>query len=190
MIVPEFQRSLGTTLTVSGAVVDLTSPKPWMFRFTDIAHSLARVCRYGGHVGWIGDIGSTFYSVAEHSVLLTDWCRDQGLSERVQRAALMHDAAEAYLGDMPTPLKKILPDYQRVELRVERAIQNAFGVVGRNDIPVLAEADRAIQADEIAALRPYAPMDAGEGLGVRIRELVPAQAYSRFVAEGERLGLS
>ncbi|MEJ7824940.1 MAG: hypothetical protein WKF48_05900 [Solirubrobacteraceae bacterium] len=78
--------------------MDLYAPDPATLSLRDVARGLAYTCRYGGHV-------KNYYSVAEHSVLVRDLLRWQGGSPDVLRAALFHDAAEAYLGDVVAPLK-------------------------------------------------------------------------------------
>lgn len=76
----------------------------------DIAHALSNTCRYAGHC-------ALFYSVAEHS------CRLSFLvPEQLRLEALLHDASEAYLGDIPTPLKKLLPRYRKIERRINEVI--------------------------------------------------------------------
>jgi len=70
----------------------------------DIAHALANICRWTGHT-------SRFYSVAEHCIRAAAIAPPE-----CKLHVLMHDAAEAYLGDVATPLKNLLPEYQTIEL--------------------------------------------------------------------------
>ncbi len=89
----------------------LEDPRPQDICLTDIAHPLANICRYGGH-------SSKFFSVAQHCVL-GSWMIDV----KYAKAFLMHDAAEAYLGDLIKPLKNILaPIYNPLEERMMGAI--------------------------------------------------------------------
>lgn len=82
----------------------------------DIAHALSLLCRFGGHI-------DRFYSVAEHCVLLSNWVdNDAALS------ALLHDATEAYVVDIPRPLKYLLPDYRDLENRAWKAITKKFNI--------------------------------------------------------------
>lgn len=87
--------------TITGRVVDLAAPTPDMIDIEDIAHALANLCRYNGHVEYA-------YSVAQHSCLVHDvldeWCGETGPAFD----GLMHDAAEAYIGDVSTPMKRLL----------------------------------------------------------------------------------
>ena len=88
----------------------------------DIAHALARVCRFGGHC-------REFYSVAQHSVLVCDLVTAARPHDRhVQLQALLHDATEAYMGDMVQPLKASMPDYKRAEEELWKVIAAKFGV--------------------------------------------------------------
>lgn len=82
----------------------------------DIAHSLSLQCRYNGHC-------NRFYSVAEHSVLVC-WAA----SPAVKLTALLHDAAEAYLCDLPRPVKHSVTGYKEAEQVVERVIAERFGL--------------------------------------------------------------
>lgn len=82
----------------SGGFVDLYRPDPATLNLEDIARGMAYTCRYGGHV-------SRYYSVAEHVVLVHDLLRHRGAGSMTLRAALFHDTAEAYLGDVVAPLK-------------------------------------------------------------------------------------
>lgn len=87
-----------TIETYSGLFVDVANPDPATIRLTDIAQGLALTCRYGGQI-------EGFYSVAEHAVLVHDLLRHQGADRDLLLAGLFHDAAEAYLGDVVSPLK-------------------------------------------------------------------------------------
>ena len=74
----------------------------------DIAHSLSLICRFIGHT-------DSFYSVAQHSILVAQELRREGYDAKTQFIGLMHDATEAYLGDIPTPIKALLPYYKTLE---------------------------------------------------------------------------
>jgi uncharacterized protein len=91
-------------------------PRPEEVCIEDIAHALSNICRFGGH-------SRCFYSVAEHSVLVYD-----NVAPENKLAALLHDAAEAYLGDMIRPLKRCMPEYQTAEARLLAVIFEKFGL--------------------------------------------------------------
>src|SRR4051794_18390687 len=99
----------------SGLLFDLANPSASQVRIEDVAHGLAHTCRYAGQSKY-------FYSVAEHSVLVSHVISHSNL------AALLHDAAEAFVGDMTRPLKQLLPQYKIVEKRIEQVIFDRFGV--------------------------------------------------------------
>lgn len=92
-------------------------PRPEDILIEDIAHALSRICRFGGHVR------DGIYSVASHSMLVADL-----LPDGKKLAGLLHDATEAYLGDIVSPLKRSLPDYRDVEDRLAAIIADKFGV--------------------------------------------------------------
>lgn len=105
-----------TILTVSGDYFDFNNPEAHEFRIEDIAHALSNICRFTGHT-------RAFYSVAQHSVEVSYL-----VHPKHALAGLLHDASEAYLGDVSTHLKRMLPEYQVLEERVEAAIAKAFGL--------------------------------------------------------------
>jgi hypothetical protein len=106
--------------TFTGRYVDLANPDPGTITLEDIAHGLANTCRFGGHA-------RIFYSVAEHAVRVADKLKAAGWQDWAL-AGLHHDDAEAYLGDIPRPLKPLLGDaYRAMTGKVDRAIWWAFG---------------------------------------------------------------
>lgn len=110
------------------------------FRIEDVPHCLSMICRYNGFV-------REFYSVAQHSVLVCELAEAlHGAYSPTAHCALLHDATEAYLGDISRPLKACLPDYQRLEAHVHRVIVEALKLpadeavwkeVGRLDVMAL-----------------------------------------------------
>ena len=78
-------------MTFTGIQFFIADPDPEAIRVVDVAHALSMICRFGGHV-------SEFYSVAQHSVLASEWC-----DPRLAAEVLIHDAAEAYVGDVIYP---------------------------------------------------------------------------------------
>jgi len=77
-----------------------------VFRITDIAHALGQIARFNGH-------GRFFYSVAEHSCLVAAIMEELDIGDPFE--GLMHDATEAYLSDVPSPFKAMLPDWHRMD---------------------------------------------------------------------------
>src|SRR3990167_2002595 len=85
----------GCMVTVSQTVVDLLNPDPELIIIEDIAHGLANNCRWNGHT-------KKFWSVAQHCCMMYDF-----VSKESKLTALLHDAEEAYWGDMIKPLKNV-----------------------------------------------------------------------------------
>lgn len=102
--------------TVSGRRIDLRDPQPDAFTLEDIAHGLGNVCRFSGQT-------RQFYSVAQHSIMVAEL-----VPPEARLAALLHDASEAYIQDVPAPLKALLPEYAIIEQRIEAAIAARFGL--------------------------------------------------------------
>lgn len=110
-----------TILTRSGVYFDLAKPLPEQVFAEDIAMSLGSLCRFNGHV--------PFYSVAEHSYHAYEIAREQQPENLAfQKAVLLHDAAEAYVGDVSKPLKIMLPDFPAIEARVMAVINQALQI--------------------------------------------------------------
>ena len=128
-------------LTISGRHVELTDPSPDAIEIHDIAVGLSRECRFSGQC-------RTFYSVAQHSVLAS-------LIVPLEYAleALLHDATEAFIKDLPSPLKGLLPEYKRIERILDRTIRRKFELPETMSAPV-READRVLLATEKRDLMP------------------------------------
>lgn len=125
--------------TYTGRQFYPASPLPEEVDREDIAHALSLLCRYGGHV-------DRFYSVAEHCVLMS-----YAVPEADALAALLHDATEAYVVDVPRPLKRMLGAYRAMEQVVWLAIARHFGLPP--DLPAsVHEADDRICLTERDAL--------------------------------------
>lgn len=110
-----------TIETNSGRFIDLYSPDPSDIWISDIAHHLAAVCRFGGAC-------DPWYSVAEHSCLVARLMLARGLHWRIQLAGLLHDAHEAYIGDLQSPLKAMFStgEYSDIAYRFDLVIAAKF----------------------------------------------------------------
>jgi len=116
-------------------------PRIDQIHIEDIAHGLAYTCRFNGQT-------THFYSVAQHSLMVCDL-----VSEEHKLAALLHDAAEAYLGDMVKPLKRLLPEFAAIEHRVSAIIAETFDIP-ESDHSLIKQADLIALATEKRDLMP------------------------------------
>lgn len=158
--------------TYSGGCFWPLDPRPSEVQITDIAHALSMQCRYAGHV-------ERFYSVAEHSVLVS-----HAVPAEHALWSLLHDAAEAYSADIPRPLKRYLRDWKSLEARIMRAVCERFGL-NVNEPDCVSQADLAITSDERAALMaPCMRENSGElppALGLTVIGLSPIRAEMAFL---------
>lgn len=99
-------------LTFNNKVVDLENFTEDMINVNDIFHSLSMINRFVGH-------STRPYSVAEHSIYCYLIAKELGFNKDVQKFALMHDAAEAYISDIPTYVKALLPEIKMIENKIE-----------------------------------------------------------------------
>jgi hypothetical protein len=138
--------------TFSGKLVDAENPTPEMVDIQDIAHALSMTCRFGGHC-------RDFYSVAEHSLIVCQYgtppLHPQDPSfPRAILALLMHDAAEAYIGDIISPVKYLLRDAHPIEQKWLVAIEQKFNLEERLSQPdqYVKDADLMVLSHEVATL--------------------------------------
>jgi hypothetical protein len=172
----------GWFITYSGEHLDPLRPDPAKINLTDIAHHLSMICRFGGAC-------PTFYSVASHSMYVADL-----LPEDLRVEGLLHDAAEAYVGDMIKAIKVYCPDFQYFEAEWERAIRVRF------ELPIVQELDvkRAIKRADIAALLAErrdvfrdrtAYEEISEPGEARCVPVGPEEGKALFLAYAKRVGL-
>ncbi|WP_130472190.1 phosphohydrolase [Candidatus Magnetaquicoccus inordinatus] len=111
----------------------------------DIAHSLSMLCRFNGHC-------RSFYSVAEHSVHVS-----RVVDPTLARWGLLHDAAEAYLSDLPQPIKQQMPLFRSHEESLLKIIAQRFALLPSEPPEAIKEADMLLLATEKAALMGREP---------------------------------
>jgi hypothetical protein len=168
-------------MTASGLDFYPMAPDPAAVRIEDIAHALSNICRYGGHV-------SKFYSVAQHSVLVS-----RALPPHLRLWGLLHDSAEAYVGDIPRPLKRHLVGYEAIEAGVMAAIVTALGLSPAEMPREVKTVDNAIIADEARALMPSRAKDwpgAHGSLEIDIIAWSPEYARAAFMVQYHMLKLA
>jgi uncharacterized protein len=148
-------------------------PRPEDIDIEDIAHALAHQCRFGGHC-------REFYSVAQHSVLVSEACPPEHALW-----GLLHDASEAYLVDVPRPAKRAMPEYVRMEAAMMAAVCKRFGLSA--EMPAAVKlADEATLAAEARDLMPPASvarwcLPVAPVVTAPIRPLSPADAKGLFL---------
>lgn len=131
------------------AVMAVADVLPWLsegrrYDIETIAHALSHLCRFGGHT-------TEFYSVAQHSVLVSRACaRDLALW------GLLHDAAEAYLGDVVRPLKlsEAMAGYRQIEAAMLTEIADVYDLPGRGIHDDVRDADEFLCQVEMRDLLP------------------------------------
>lgn len=141
----------------SGEHYHYLEPDPRVVNIEVIAASLSKQCRFSGHT-------RRFYSVAEHCY----WA-SRVVARGHELAALLHDAAEAFVVDVPTPLKMLLPDYRVIEDRAHDVVAKVFGVTWT---PEVKQADLVMLATEKRDLMPEtAPWAHLEGIDPMARSI-------------------
>jgi hypothetical protein len=134
------------TNTVSGKDVHLLNPSPDKIDIKDIAAGLSKMCRYNGQI-------SEFYSVAQHSVYAAILAKPES-----RMHALLHDSSEAYLGDVISPLKSLLINYEEIEKRMMSAIAQKFNF-SFDDHEHVHEIDQRLLTTEVQQLIPHHNLD-------------------------------
>lgn len=132
--------------TFSGKAFFPLDPNPDDIDIVDIAHALSNQCRYLGHT-------KRFYSVAEHAVHIS-----QAAPPEYALWGLLHDASEAYLCDVPKPIKPLLTGYKEIENRLMSVIAAKFGLA-LVEPPIIKELDTRILHNEREALMSVSVRD-------------------------------
>ncbi len=163
----------------SGALVDLDNFTKDSFCLNDIAHHLAKIQRYNGALPI-----DTTYSVGEHCINLALYFMEHGIYQQA-RLALIHDASEAMMADIPSYLKNYLKDYKNIERLVESVIYTKYlGKINISDIDIVKEADKRIVIDEVEHIMPrkahiYKAHNKQERLGCTIMYDIPPKYVCR-----------
>ena len=176
--------------TASGRAFDLANPRPEDVDFHDIAHALSQMCRFAGHT-------KTFYSVAEHCVRVAQIMPQYGVY------GLLHDAHEAYVGDITTPVALSLASpafgdrVAALKGNVDRVIYKAAGLVPLKDHPanaLVGWADKTLMMTERRDLLTTPPKSWGdflervEPLPDRIEPWTPERARNNWLNCAEQYG--
>ena len=171
--------------TLSGRRVNPFDASPEDIDPADIATALSNLCRFGGH-------SSAFYSVAQHSAIVADLLERQGATPDELMAALLHDAAEAYLGDLPHPIKhrsELGVHFKTAEKNLEAVIERRFALpdaAGR-----IKAIDRALLATERRRFSRVAwdwpELEGVDPLDLEIDPWLPERAAREFLERYERI---
>ncbi len=160
----------GCFRTAKGIKFNILHPEPEMIDVKDIAKGLAYKPHFSG-------FSPQYFSIAEHSLLVQKIIANVfPKNYTLQLEALLHDASEAYTGDMIKPLKNLLPNFVIIEKRIQEVIYNRFGIT-----PIgVKKADNIAQDIEAAVFFGKANYE-------EIRYLSPDAAYSDFLNKYEYL---
>lgn len=159
----------GCFRTLTRIKFSLTDPKPYMIHIDDIAAGLANKGHYSGQT-------PEYFSIAEHC-LLTEWLcamdTTTGSDMELRLISLLHDASEAYIGDIIRPLKDLVPEFKTIENEIHKAIFQKF------DLPIerLSEVKKYdIEAQDLEAEAFYQ-----ERAHIAIRFLSPRRSKEEFI---------
>jgi 5'-deoxynucleotidase YfbR-like HD superfamily hydrolase len=175
-------------VTYSGKQFWPLDPQAGDICIRDIAHHLSLVCRFGGAV-------RAHYSVAQHSLMVADI-----LPPSLKLHGLLHDATEAYVGDMVRPLKLFMPEYREVEQRVWSAVVERFNLPELNEsleAEVKRADNRALMTERRDLLLHFPhkwsvkepPVTAGESVYAPIVPLSPRDAEIKFLETFDELSV-
>lgn len=168
---PEAVNAAGTYIeTYTGRKFNALLPVSDSIHIKDIAHALSMTCRFAG-------MGNAFYSVAEHSVIVAD-----RLPDKYKLWGLLHDAAEAYIGDMPSPFKHLFANYKEVEANILKVIVSKYGLDPQEPEAVKV-VDRRLLHTEARFLIPECSwLDSSKVYpDVKIMALPPSKAEELFL---------
>lgn len=172
--------------TVSGRRVNPFAPSVDDIDLGDVAIALSNQCRFGGHT-------RRYYSVAQHACIVSDQVLEKTGDPYAALWALLHDAGEAYLIDLPHPIKhrsELGRLYREAEAGLEDVIRQRFGLIGPPP-PSVKEIDRAVLATERAALTMVAwhwpELEGVEPLAIEIEPWTPEVAAAAFLERYAKL---
>ena len=169
----------GAIHVIGGTIFDFINPETSTFDINDVAHSLARLCRFTGHVTFES------YTVGQHSLEASYL-----VPPNLALATLLHDATEFVINDLSSPLKELLLDYRRLEAIVEREVMRRFGIpielFQPHMHPLIKHADLVMLATERRDVCPqsdvrWACLDGIEPRAARIREMRPNEVKAQFL---------
>ena len=164
--------------TFTGKRFDFEEISPERIDIVDIAHGLSLNCRFNGHC-------ARFYSVAQHSVLVSELVPPENALW-----GLLHDAAEAYLGDITRPLKRILPNIMEIESKILEAVAQRFALPSSVPDAVFAADDKLLATEASQLMAEYSDGHYGPAnpvAGLRITPWPWEVAEERFLSRADIL---
>ncbi len=164
--------------TYSGLPFSPLKPDKNFINILDIAHALSNQCRYSGHV-------SHFFSTAQHCCILADYVLEKRKGTMLDALQiLLHDSAEAYLVDIPRPVKQFMPEYRKWDHDITMEVRDWAGL-GHLPIPDWQDLlDSGIVGDERAQLMSDSGLDwehRADALSVDIDPWLPRMAEQQFL---------
>ena len=165
--------------TYTGKHIDPLHPHIEEISIRDIAHALSLITRGGGHV-------HTFFSVASHCLACAKEAKARGYSKRLVLACLLHDGAEAYLLDIPSPIKAQFPEYKRYENNLQDMIYTKFLGSPLNDEEkkLVKEIDKGILYYDLKDLLNEIPDELPPTIHITIhREFIPFEIIEKEYLE-------
>lgn len=143
----------------------------------DSIHALSNLCRFGGHTKY-------FYSVAQHSMMVCQYLKDNGYGVYIQLLGLIHDFVEGYMVDLPRPIKVMFPEYSRAEDELFKIILETLNI----EFPSEEEWSTIKFADNIILLHEANLLDVNKNnwapkvdLPYTIEEELPSTVKNRFI---------
>jgi hypothetical protein len=167
---------------LSGAMFDYNAPENTDVQIEDIAAALAKVCRFSGHI-------HQFYSVAQHAINTSRIVPPEYAFD-----ALMHDTAEAFTNDLPTPLKYAVPIFKELEVKIESAMSVKFGFTYPLPDPVKLADSQMLAIEKVRLKRDYSHWTVLDGVEtihvehlVDLSPMTPNRAERLFLERYEEL---
>jgi 5'-deoxynucleotidase YfbR-like HD superfamily hydrolase len=165
---------------------DFNDPLPSQFNIDDIAHGLSRIYRFLAQ-------SRVDYNVADHAYRVSQRVAQIRSDPNLELLGLLHDASEAYMGDLPSPIKHhtdIGPVWKYHELRLQAAIERHFGLTMPLDRDIVKRADGELLATERRQLMDPCDRDWGldyEPLSFTITPRSKNEAKAAFLARFQEL---
>lgn len=171
----------------SGHYVDIINPDPNTLDIYTISSALSKICRFGGHC-------PKYYSVAEHCIHSTQIGISEGYDNNALKTIFMHDASEAYIGDIVRPLKANLSQYRKIEERINRAIEYAFNIKFDKFKNEIKNIDNILLKAEKRTMWPEDKNDWGlenykDYLFIKFKFWTPKQSEKKFLEIAKALEL-